>query len=112
MANKLYKPLLIDSVKAAVDLQEHRFVGFDGHYCSAGAKALGVIDVSTSKDQFAPVALFGILLVQAGGTVTAGEAVASDAEGRAVKAENSDLINGYAMDDGVSGQDIRIIRGI
>lgn len=112
MANKLYKPLLIDSVKAAVDLLEHRFVGFDGHYCSAGAKALGVIDVSTSKDQFAPAAIFGILLVQAGGTVAVGDAVASDADGRAIKAENSALVNGYAMDDGVSGQDIRILRGI
>ena len=46
MANKLYQPLLIESVKATADIEQHRFIGFDGAYCSAGAKALGVSDVS------------------------------------------------------------------
>ena len=46
MANKVYKPLLIDSVKAAVDIEQHRFIGFDGNYCPQGAKALGVSDVA------------------------------------------------------------------
>ena len=38
--NKTYKPLLIDSALAAADLEQHRFIGFDGNYCAAGAKAL------------------------------------------------------------------------
>ena len=69
--NKTYKPLLIDSIKASVDLEKQRFVGFDGNYCQAGKKALGVIDAETEKEQFAPVAINGILLVVCGGIVNA-----------------------------------------
>ena len=112
MINKTYKPLLIESIKAIVDLQQHRFAGFDGGYCTAGAKALGVVDVSTSKGEYAPVTVLGTILVEAGGTIAAGDAVASDAEGKAVKIADSALANGYALDAGAAGQEIRIIRGI
>ena len=50
--NKTYTPILIDSVLAAADLQQKRFVGFDGNCCTAGAKALGVVDVTTEKGQY------------------------------------------------------------
>lgn len=112
MTNKHYKPLLIESVQANADLTEHRFVGFNGKHCETGAKALGVVDVSTEKEQFAPVAIFGILLVDAGGTIALGDAVASGADGKAVKAESTALINGYACDAGVAGQKIRVLKGI
>lgn len=112
MTNKHYKPLLIESVKANADLIEHRFVGFNGKHCAAGAKAFGVVDVSTEKEQFAPAAVFGILLVEAGGTIALGDAVASDADGKAVKAESTAIINGYACDAGLTGQTIRVLRGI
>lgn len=112
MTNKTYKPLLIESVKTVADLNQHRFAGFDGNYCAAGAKALGVVDVSTSKGEYAPIAVFGILLVEAGGTIAVGDAVASDAEGKAVKVADSAVTNGYALDAGTTGQEIRIIRGI
>ena len=95
--NKTYLPLLIQGIKASSDLEQNRFVGFDGNYCGAGEKALGVVDVSTDKDQLCPYAAFGILLVIAGDTVTA---------------TANDKINGYSLDSGVSGQEIRIIRGI
>ena len=49
MAQKLYKPLLIDSIKAATDIPKQRFVGFDGKLCTAGAKALGICDVETDE---------------------------------------------------------------
>lgn len=111
MTNKHYKPLLIESVKAASDLVEHRFAGFNGKHCDAGAKALGVVDVTTEKDQFAPVAVFGILLVEAGGTIAVGDGIASDANGKAVKAETTAIINGYALDAGTTGQKIRILKG-
>ena len=51
MANKLYKPLLIDSIKAAENIVQQRFIGFDGKYCKLGAKAFGISDVDTEKDQ-------------------------------------------------------------
>lgn len=103
MTNKLYSPILIESVKAVADLSQYRFVGFDGNYCAAGAKALGVVDVSTEKGQYAPSAVFGTLLVEVGDTISAGDPVASDAgqEGvDCVVAEeailySSTLIDGY-----------------
>ena len=76
------------------------------------AKALGVIDVSTEKDQLCPYAALGILMVVAGGNISVGSLVTSDAEGKAVAATNNDSINGYALDSAVSGDEIRIIRGI
>ena len=64
--NKTYTPILIDSVLAAADLQQKRFVGFDGNCCTAGAKALGVVDVTTEKGQYAPVAVLGVALLLSG----------------------------------------------
>lgn len=110
--NKTYLPLLIQGIRAKSDLEQNRFVGFDGNYCSAGEKALGVVDVSTDKEQLCPYAALGILLVTASGAIAVGDPIASDANGKAVKATSSDKINGYALDVGVSGQEIRIIRGI
>ena len=103
--NKTYKPLLIDSVFASADLEQHRFIGFDGNYCGAGAKALG------EKGQYVPVAVLGILLVEAAGTIAVGDAVASDAEGKAIKVADSAIANGYALDAGTAGQEIRILKG-
>lgn len=112
MALKHYKPLLIDSIKATSDIEQHRFIGFDGKHCTSGAKALGVSDVAIEKEQYAPVALFGILLVEAGGTFAVGDAITSDDNGKAVKATDNTSINGYAQDSGVAGQEVRIVRGI
>jgi hypothetical protein len=112
MSEKLYKPLLIDSVKVTVNVAKHRFIGFNGNYCTAAAKAVGVSDVETDAGQFAPVAVTGILLVEAGGTFAAGTAVTSSTVGKAVLANEDDAVNGYAMDAGTAGQIIRIVRGI
>lgn len=111
MANKLYKPLLIDSIKAAENIVQQRFIGFDGKYCKSGAKAFGISDVDTEKDQYLPISVFGILLVEAGGTVAVGDSITSDDNGKAVKAEGSAIVNGYALDNGADCQIIRILIG-
>lgn len=111
MAEKLYKPLLIDSLKAKADLPKQVFVDFEGNICSAGKKAFGVCDVETDKDQLAPIAVLGILLVVAGGTITKGSNITSDANGKAVVVTSTETINGYALDDGSEGEVIRIARG-
>lgn len=112
MANKLYQPILITSLKVTSDIEEHRFIGFDGKHCTAGAKALGVSDVSVEKDQQAPVGILGVLLVKSAGAISAGDPVASDANGKAIKATGEAVINGYAQDSVTEGQDVRILRGI
>lgn len=112
MSNKTYQPLLIFPVKANSDLEQYRFAGIDGNYCSAGQKSVGVVDVSTEKGQYCPVAALGLLLVTAGGAITAGSAVTSDANGKAVTAASNDEINGYALDSAVADEEVKILRGI
>ncbi len=110
--NKHYKPLLIDSVQVAVDVEEHRFIGFNGNYCAVGTKALGVVDVSTEKGQYAPVAISGIVLVEAAEALVAGDEVTSDATGKAIKVARTEVVNGYALDSVGAGELVRIVRGI
>lgn len=112
MAEKLYKPLLIDSIKSAVNIEKQRFIGFDGNYCSANTKALGISDVEIEAGQFAPVAVSGILLVKTAGVITKGSKVASDSNGFAVAFTTGES-NGYSLDEAAgAGEIIRIARGI
>lgn len=110
---KLYKPLLIDSIRAQADLPKQRFIGFDGNLCAASVKAYGVSDVEIEAGQFAPVGVLGILLVEAGGTLAVKSKVTSDASGRAVAITSTEEVNGYALDAATAAGDIiRIVRGI
>ncbi len=111
MINKTYIPILITSVEAKEDLKEHRFIGFDGKYCKAGKKAMGVVDVTTEEGQMTPVAVLGVLLVEAAENIAVGDVITSDNYGRAVKVGTSKS-NGVALDSGTKGNLIRIIRGI
>ncbi len=112
MPEKLYKPLLTDSIKVSVNIDKQRFIGFDGNYCASNAKALGVSDVEVEAGQFAPVGVIGILLIKTAGAIARGARVASDSNGFAVNYNNGE-INGYALDAStVAGDIIRIARGI
>jgi len=111
MAQKLYKPLLIDSITAKTYLPKQRFVGFDGNICAAGAKALGICDVETDANQQAPVATLGILLVETASAVTQGSKICSNADGKAVQVTGTEEVNGYAIDSASgTGEIIRILR--
>lgn len=112
MTNKLYSPLLIHSIKASEDLIANRFVGFDGYYCATGVKALGVADVATESGQLAPIGVTGILLVEAGGAISAGDEITSDENGKAIQVARTEQVNGYSLDTAQAGELIRIVRGI
>lgn len=112
MVEKLYKPLLTETIQAAVNLDKQRFIGFDGNYCTQGAKALGVSDAEIDAGQFAPVVSLGIVLVKTAGVIDRGSKVASDANGYAIACTDGEE-NGFALDSSfVSGAVIRIVRGI
>lgn len=74
------------SIQAAADLVKHRFIGFDGNLCAANAKARGVSAADTKSGQMCPLNISGEVLVESGGAITAGAALASDANGKAVTA--------------------------
>jgi len=129
-----FAPGVIYSIRAAADLPKARFVGFDGNLCAANAKALGVTQYDFAAGEMAGVIVSGIALVEAGGAISAGQAVTSDAEGKAVAASAATVtvpsgtanavagtynvdggvlpqaVNGYALDDAfAAGQVIRVL---
>lgn len=83
---KTMKPGVVESISAAANLVQHRFIGFDGNYCGADAKALGVSEVDTELSQKCPVIVTGIALVDSGGAISAGDPLVSDATGKALVA--------------------------
>ncbi len=80
---------------------------------SAGENCVGVLLVEGEAARAVTVVLTGSVMVEAGGTVTAGGAVATDATGRAVDATTGDIIMGYAREAGVANQviEIELIQG-
>jgi hypothetical protein len=107
---KTYNPGVRGSILAAAALTKHRFVGFDGNVCGAGAKALGVPEVNFDSGEIAGLVCTGIMLVQAGGTVSAaGTALKSDSAGKAIAQAGSGEINGWALDTGGDGDIIRVL---
>lgn len=75
---------------------------------SAGENCIGVLLVEGAAAKAVTVAISGSVIVECGGTVTNGGAVAADATGRAVDATTSDIIMGYAREAGAVNQKIEI----
>ena len=72
-------------------------------------EADGQVDLAEGAAGVAVAVLVdGPVIVEAGGTVTNGGAVATDATGRAVDATTGDIIMGYAMEAGAVNQKIQI----
>lgn len=90
--------ILITSITATADIAKNLFIGFDGALCAGGAKALGVVNDDSLADEQTPVGAVGIALILSGDAVSSGDAVESDAVGKAVSFSAGE-INGYALDD-------------
>ena len=75
---------------------------------SAGENCIGVLLVQGEEDRAVTVTMSGTVIVEAGGTVTNGGAVSTDATGRAVDSTAGDIIMGYAREAGVVNQKIQI----
>ena len=80
---------------------------------SAGENCIGVLIVEGEADRAVTVVMTGSVMVEAGGTVTNGGAVATDATGRAVDATTGDNNMGYAREAGDANQviEIELIQG-
>ena len=74
----------IDTITAGEALAASLFVGYDGKECLTGAKSLGVAIFDAELGQDVSVAISGKKLVIAGGTLAVGDALTSDADGKAV----------------------------
>lgn len=77
--------------------------------CGDGARACGVVLGSAAgAGEAVTVAYDGRVTVKAGGNITRGGAVASDASGKAVAAATDDVILGYALEAGANNQIITV----
>ena len=75
---------------------------------SAGENCIGVVINDPASGGEATVVVSGKTVVTAGGTITAGASVATDASGDAVTASTGNIVMGYALEAGVDGQVIAV----
>jgi hypothetical protein len=80
---------------------------------SAGENCVGVLLVEGAAHRAVTVVITGSVMVEAGGTITNGRAVTTDATGRAANATAGDIVMGYAREAGVVNQviEIELIQG-
>lgn len=74
----------------------------------AGENCIGVCLVGAAAGKAVTVAMTGKVMVTAGGTIAAGDEIATDAAGDAVTATTGNIVMGYATEAGVDGQIIAI----
>lgn len=80
---------------------------------SAGENALGVCLVGGASGNAVTVCVGGSVMITAGGTIAAGDKVATTAAGKAATAATGNYVLGYAREAGVDGQiiEIELIQG-
>lgn len=104
------------SLPAGGDLSANQFkfvkVNSSGQVvaCGDGEAAVGVLQNDPrAAGRDAAVAIAGVVKTKAEGTIAAGAAVASDADGGAVVAATGDVILGTAITGGASGDVISVL---
>jgi hypothetical protein len=87
---------------AAAQTSTHRFIAADGSVCGAGEKAYGITEAGAeAAGKSLDVVLNGEVLIELGGSVSAGAEVESDANGCAVTLSTGKS-NGIVRDGGSS----------
>lgn len=76
--------------------------------CGDGENALGVLINAPLSGEPAAIANSGVVKVSAGGSITRGANVASDAAGEAVTAASGDYVLGIALEAADDGDIIRV----
>ncbi len=86
---------------------QYRFgeIAADGtvHVAGAGVRADCVILGKQIAGHAIECGIDGRLLIVYGGTVTAGDALSSDANGAAITQSSTNIVNGTALESGVAG---------
>jgi hypothetical protein len=105
-----FRPVQTLTVIAAGALPANRFVTFGGALPSANGNAFGVANSqAVNAGDKVPVITLGTALVTAGGAITAGSVVATDANGQAVTWSTGAKV-GIALDAATaSGQLIEVL---
>lgn len=104
------------TLEAGADLSSNQFhfvtMDSDGQLSVStdGAASIGVLlNDPAAAGRAAEVCIGGLTRVEAGGDVTAGDAVASNSTGEAITAGTDDIILGTAVTGGADGEVISIV---
>jgi hypothetical protein len=94
-----HKHLLVDSKEAASNLYDmHRFVKIDSSgkaaLCGLNEEAAGTVIEPVNAGEQASICTTGIVIVETGGIIAAGDRLTSDAQGRAIKLPVMTIENG------------------
>lgn len=81
--------ILVTTTTATAPIVANRFIGFDGKQAKANTPVFGVTPREADEGDTVGVECIGIVLVEAGGAITAGTKVASDAQGCAVTGDSN-----------------------
>lgn len=102
--------LMATTILAKGALVRLRMVNFAGTQAVAGEPVLGVANTDYAPGEQAGVSTHGQILVEAGGAIAAGDAVESDAQGRAIKATTGDTWGKARDAAAAAGEVIRVLR--
>jgi len=80
-------------------------IGTDGkiELAGAGERAAGVIGDNVAEDRRCALQIDGVIMVEAGGTVTAGDIAASGSNGTVVTQASTAVVMGVILESGTSG---------
>lgn len=100
-------PLQTVKLTSAGTIAPSRFVGVDGNYAAAGARAYGVTEYDSTTGDSMPVHTYGVVIVEASGIIAAGADVAAGSNGKAAAANGTtDKVNGIAVDAAAADGDL------
>jgi hypothetical protein len=107
-------PLLIKGFYATAAIAAYSICSFTAGGVVTASSASDPIagftnDIGADAGQIADITQIGLAEVRAGGTLTAGDAITSDANGHAVKATAGDVIAGIAQTDAVTDDVIPVL---
>lgn len=94
------------TAQASGSVAEHRFVTYAGAQAGADANVLGVNRYAVTDAELMAVDALGTTIVEAGAAITAGDALETDASGRAITQTNGPVV-GRAL-QAASGAGARI----
>ena len=109
-----YNPIGKVGIKAASDIEAHRFVTAAGATAGADANAVGVSEYFMPTGETYGVIVAGTALLELGGTVAVGDHIKADANGKGVKATLTsgalvESVNALALQAGDAGDVIEVL---
>ncbi len=102
-------PIFALTVTLSADVAAHRFVSPTGGAPSAGGNVLGVAQHAAKSGADIAVSALGTEVVEAGGTFAKGDALRTDANGKAIKHSGTHKIVARALSAATSGAKVEVL---